>query len=115
MNNYATATQTDSKTVFNELPLISQSVYGLGYGLDDQRTMVQFLAGREVSLFSIISRWATGPIQPLVHLLLEVVSSRVKRQKCEADHSPTSSAKVKNGGAIQPLVHMTSRHGPGII
>jgi hypothetical protein len=27
----------------------------------------------------------------------------IKRQGCEADHSPPSSAEVKNGGAIPPL------------
>jgi hypothetical protein len=76
--------------------------------------MVQFLAGRRDCLFSIISRWAIGTTQPPVHLLLEAVASWVKRQKCEADHSPTSSAEVKNGGAIPPPVHMTSQHGPRI-
>jgi hypothetical protein len=29
----------------------------------------------------------------------------------EADHSPPSSADVKNGGAIPPLPHMSSWHG----
>jgi hypothetical protein len=31
------------------------------------------------------------------------LSSRVKQAVCEADHSPPSSAKVKNGGPISPL------------
>jgi hypothetical protein len=31
----------------------------------------------------------------------------VKRQECEADHLYPSSAKVKNGGAIPPLPHMS--------
>jgi hypothetical protein len=34
----------------------------------------------------------------------------VKRQGPEADHSPPSSAEVKNGGAIPPLPHMFSWH-----
>jgi hypothetical protein len=28
----------------------------------------------------------------------------------EADHSPPSSAEIKNGGAIPPLLHMSSMH-----
>jgi hypothetical protein len=28
----------------------------------------------------------------------------------EADHSPASSAEVKNGGAMPPLPHMASWH-----
>jgi hypothetical protein len=47
----ATATQTESKRDFNKLPSISQSIYGLGYGLDNEGTMVRFLAGgRDLSL-----------------------------------------------------------------
>jgi hypothetical protein len=34
----------------------------------------------------------------------------VKRPGREADHSPPSSAEVKNGGAIPPLSHMPSWH-----
>jgi hypothetical protein len=30
---------------------------------------------------------------------------------CEADHSPQSSAKVKNAGAIPPLPNNTPWHG----
>jgi hypothetical protein len=34
-----------------------------------------------------------------------------KVYRCEADHLPPSSAKVKNGGAIPPLSHMSSWRG----
>jgi hypothetical protein len=34
-----------------------------------------------------------------------------KRQGPEADHSPTSSAEVKNCGAIHPLPHTSSWRG----
>jgi hypothetical protein len=37
-----------------------------------------------------------------------VLSPGVKRPGREADHSPLSSAEVKNGGAIPPLPHMSS-------
>jgi hypothetical protein len=33
----------------------------------------------------------------------------------EADHSPASSAEVKNGGAIPPLLHMSSLRGASLI
>jgi hypothetical protein len=39
----------------------------------------------------------------------------VKRQGHETDHSPLSSAKVKNGGAILPLPHTSSWHGAYLI
>jgi hypothetical protein len=37
-----------------------------------------------------------------------VASLRLKQQEREADHSPLSSAKVKNDGAIPPLSHTLS-------
>jgi hypothetical protein len=37
------------------------------------------------------------------------LSPGVKGQGREANHSPPSSAKVKNGGAISPLPHMSYR------
>jgi hypothetical protein len=36
---------------------------------------------------------------------------RGKEEGCESDHSPPSSAKVKNGGDILPLPHTFSCHG----
>jgi hypothetical protein len=33
----------------------------------------------------------------------------------EADHSPPTSAKVKNGGAILPFPHMSSWHSAQLI
>jgi hypothetical protein len=40
----------------------------------------------------------------------EVISPGAKRTGHEADHSPSSNAKVKNGGAIPTLPHMSSWH-----
>jgi hypothetical protein len=40
---------------------------------------------------------------PFIQLVPGAVSLEVKRQGREADHSPPSSAEVKNGGAIPPL------------
>jgi hypothetical protein len=41
---------------------------------------------------SLLIQWIQGAISP-----------EVKWPGCEADHSPPSNAKVKNGGAIHPL------------
>jgi hypothetical protein len=51
-----------------------------------------------------------GPIQPPMHWITGSLSPEVKRPGLEADHSPLSSAEVKNGGVIPPLFHMSSRH-----
>jgi hypothetical protein len=36
----------------------------------------------------------------------------LKRPRRESDHSLSSSAEAKNGGAISPLPHTSSRRGP---
>jgi hypothetical protein len=46
---------------------------------------------------SLLSQWVPGAISPWVKLLGH-----------EADHSPPSSAEVKNGGAVPQLPHMSS-------
>jgi hypothetical protein len=54
-------------------------------------------------LFFYVS--AVGPTQPPVQWVVGALSSEVKRLGREADHSPRSSAKAKNGGATPPLPH----------
>jgi hypothetical protein len=49
------------------------------------------------------STLALGPTQPLSQWVLGSLSQGVELPGCEADHSPPSSAEVKNGGAIPPL------------
>jgi hypothetical protein len=50
--------------------------------------------------FSTVSRLALGPTQPhIIQRVLGALSSEVKRTGCEADHSPSSGAEIKNGGA----------------
>jgi hypothetical protein len=39
----------------------------------------------------------------------------IKRPGSEADHSPSSSAEVKNGAAINPLSHKSSWRGAYLI
>jgi hypothetical protein len=68
------------------------------YGLDGHgsiRGRGKIVSGAHLATFPI----GTGDLPP-----------EVKRQGREADHSPPSSAEVKNGGAIPPLPHMFSWH-----
>jgi hypothetical protein len=60
-------------------------------------------------LFSKSSRPALGPTQPPIQWVQWALSLRVKRLGREADHSPQSSAEVKNG-AIPPLLHISPWH-----
>jgi hypothetical protein len=59
--------------------------------------------GKEIFLFSTASRPTSGH----AHLPKQSVPGShptgAKRQGREADYSPPSSTKVKNGGAIPPL------------
>jgi hypothetical protein len=64
-----------------------------GYGLDDQGVRVRVQWGQEFSLVHVIQ--TLGSTQPPVQWVLEALSSGVKRQGHEADHSPPASAEVK--------------------
>jgi hypothetical protein len=57
----------------------------LGYGLDDRGSRVRFLASRTVLVST----------QPAIQWVLGALSLGVKRPGREADHSPPSSAEVK--------------------
>jgi hypothetical protein len=61
----------------------------LRYGLDDRGSRARFPAGAGVS------RTALGPTQPPIQWVPGALSLGVKRPGCEADHSPPSSAEVK--------------------
>jgi hypothetical protein len=78
-----------------------------GYWLDglDSRHRKSFL-------FSTASGPDLGPIQPPVQWILGagVFPRGVKRPGRETDHSPPSSAEVKKGGTIRPIIHMSSWH-----
>jgi hypothetical protein len=54
---------------------------------------------------------ASRPALESTQWVPRVLSLAVKRLECEADHSPLSSAEVKNGGAVPPILHMSSWHG----
>jgi hypothetical protein len=51
--------------------------------------------GLGIFLFTITSRMALGPTQPLIQWVPGALFLGVKRSGHEADHSPPSSAKVK--------------------
>jgi hypothetical protein len=59
---------------------------------------------KDIFLFSTASRPALRSTQP-------PLSPGVKRPGREADHSPPSSAEVKNSGVVPPLPHTTSWRG----
>jgi hypothetical protein len=68
----------------------------LGYGLDDRGSRVRFPAGAGILLFTTVSRTALGPTQPPIQWVPGALSLGVKWPGREADHSPPSSAEVKN-------------------
>jgi hypothetical protein len=70
-----------------------------------------WIPGRGKKVFFITSREALGPTQSSIQRAPGAVSPEVKRQRREADHSPPSSDKVKNGGAMPPLPHKFSWRG----
>jgi hypothetical protein len=72
----------------------------MGYGLECQGSIP---GTYEISLFSIASRPPLGSTQPPIQWLPAADSPRVKQQRREADHSPISSAEVKNDGAVPSL------------
>jgi hypothetical protein len=79
-----------------------------GYGLDGPGS----IAGRfKIFIFSTASRPALGATHPPIQWVTGAISPRVKRPGREADHSPPSRTKVKNGGGVAPLPHMSSWHG----
>jgi hypothetical protein len=69
----------------------------------------------EIFLLSTASRPTLGPTQPPIKGVSEAFYLGVKRPGGEADHSPTSSAEVKNGGAIPPLPNTFSLSGASLI
>jgi hypothetical protein len=57
-----------------------------------------------ISFYSTASRPVLRPTQPHTQWVPGALSPRVKRSKCESDHSHPSSAEVNNVGAIPPLL-----------
>jgi hypothetical protein len=65
----------------------------LGYKLDDRGS----IPGGELGIFlcTTASRTTLGPTQPPIQWVPGALSLGIKRPGCEADHSPPSSAEVK--------------------
>jgi hypothetical protein len=66
----------------------------LSYGLDDWG--FESREGLRIFLFTTVFRRALGPIQPPIQSIPWALSLGVKRLGHEADHSPLSSADIKN-------------------
>jgi hypothetical protein len=64
--------------------------------------------GCKIFLFPTVSTPVLKPTQPPIQWVPGALSPRVKRPGREADHSPPSSAEVKNGGDILSLPHTSS-------
>jgi hypothetical protein len=60
------------------------------------------------TILSIVSRPTVGPTHPPIQWVQAVLSPGVKQLGHEADHSPPSSAEVKNvwGYTSTPLIHL---------
>jgi hypothetical protein len=61
-------------------------------------------------LFSTASRPTLRSTQPPIQWVPGALSTGVKRQRREADHSPPFNGEVKEGGVIAPLSNMSSWH-----
>jgi hypothetical protein len=84
------------------------SVQRLGCGLDDRGVGVRFPAGAGYVSFLYNVQTGYGAHQVSYTMGIRGCFPEATRQEREADHSPPSSAKVKNDGAI-------SLHGVVII
>jgi hypothetical protein len=74
-------------------------------GFDSQRGLIIFL-------FTTASRTALRPTQPPIQGVPRALSLGVKQPEREVDHSPSSSAQVKECcGAVPPLPNTPSWHG----
>jgi hypothetical protein len=64
----------------------------------------------ELFLFATACRLALRPTEPHIQWVLRVLTMEVKQAGHEADHSPPSSAEVKNvwNYTSIPLMHLNS-------
>jgi hypothetical protein len=67
----------------------------IGYGLDNRGSGVRFLTGAGNFSPHTASRTALGPTQPPIQWVPGALSLGVKRLGREAEHSPPTSAEVK--------------------
>jgi hypothetical protein len=88
--------------------VIAQSVYRQGYGLHDWGSRVRFPERAGNFLLTTASRTVLRPTQPPIQWAPGALASGVKRPGREANHSPPSSAEVKNAWnyASTPLIRL---------
>jgi hypothetical protein len=77
------------------------------YGLNERVSSVRLPAGLGIFLFTTASRTTLGPTQPRMQWVTGTLSLEVKRPGCEADHSPPSSAEVKNAWSYNSTLQYT--------
>jgi hypothetical protein len=75
----------------------------LGYGLEDRGSRVRFPTGLGIFLLTTASRTTLGPTQPPIQWVAGALYLGVKRPGREADHSPPSSAEVKQ--CVELYIH----------
>jgi hypothetical protein len=81
-----------------------------GYWLDDRGFGVPSPGGVKNFYFSMSSKPALGSTRPPTRWVSEALSPVVKREGCEVDHLPPSSAEVKK--TLGPYMHSPIRlHG----
>jgi hypothetical protein len=73
----------------------------LSYWLDDRVLGFDSRWGLGIFLFTTLSRAALGSTQPPIQWVPGALSLEVKRPGREADHSPPSSAEVKNAWILR--------------
>jgi hypothetical protein len=61
--------------------------------------------GLGIFIFATASGPGLGPTQPSIQWVPEALSPEVKRPGCETDHSPPSSAEVKNAWSYTSTQH----------
>jgi hypothetical protein len=73
-----------------------------GYEVDERATGIQFLAEARKLVFSTMSRQPLGSTQPHIQCMQGTFSPNVKWLGCEANHSPPSTADIKNAWIYSP-------------
>jgi hypothetical protein len=80
-----------------------------GYGLDDRG--FESRQGLGIFLFTTASGTALGPTQPPIQWVPGALSLKVKQLEREVDHSPPSSAEIKNAWSCTSTPNTPSWRG----